>query len=121
MDVPPPGAELKTVMVRCPRLKISLFAICALSCVGLTNVVGLGEPLTCTTDPLINPVPFTVSVKLGPNATAVAGEILEMVGVGFSTANVKAVEAPPPGEGLTTVIERLAAVATSDAGICAVN
>lgn len=31
LDVPPPGAGLETVMVRCPRLSMSLFEICALS------------------------------------------------------------------------------------------
>jgi hypothetical protein len=84
-------------------------------------VVGRAEPLTWTTDPLTKLEPFTVSVKLGPKTRAVAGEILEMVGTGLSTASVKAADVPPPGEGLNTVIERLAPVATSAAVIWAVN
>jgi len=104
-------------MVLVPRAKMSLFEIWAVSRVELTNVVGRAEPLTWTTDPLTNPEPFTVSVKLGPKTRAVAGEMLEMLGTGFSTASVKAAEVPPPGEGLNTVIERLAPVATSAAVI----
>ena len=69
------------------------------------------------TDPFTNPEPFTVNVKLGPKTRAVAGEILEMLGTGFSTANVNEADVPPPGEGLNTVIERLAPAATSAAVI----
>ena len=46
LDVPPPGAALKTVIVLVPRLRMSLFEIWAVSLVELINVVGRGEPLT---------------------------------------------------------------------------
>ena len=121
LDVPPPGAALKTVIVRVPTLSMSLLEIWAVSRVELTNVVGRGEPLTLTTDPSTNPDPLTVRVKLEPNASATEGEILEIDGTGLSTAKVRAAEVPPPGEGLKTVTDRLAPVATSDAGICAVS
>jgi hypothetical protein len=100
---------------------MSLFEIWAVTRVELTNVVGRDEPLTCTTDPLTNPDPLTVSVKLGPNAIARDGEILDMDGTGLRTARVRAADVPPPGEGLKIVTDRLVPVATSDAGICAVS
>jgi hypothetical protein len=64
---------------------------------------------------------LTVRVKLEPNASAIEGEILEIEGTGLRTARVRAAEVPPPGDGLETVTDRLVPVATSDAGICAVN
>jgi hypothetical protein len=100
---------------------MSLFEIWAVSCVELTNIVGRGEPLTLTTDPLTNPDPLTVSVKLDPRASAIEGEILEIDGAGLRTARVRTAEVPPPGEGLNTVTDKLAPVAMSDAGICAVS
>src|SRR5882724_6795831 len=121
LDVPPPGAALKTVIVRVPTLSMSLLEIWAVSRVELTNVVGRGEPLTLTTDPSTNPDPLTVRVKVEPNASAIEGEILDIEGAGLRTARVRAAEVPPPGGGLDTTTERLAPAATSDAEICAVS
>src|SRR5262245_38811539 len=100
---------------------MSLLGICAVTFVELTNVVGRGLPLTCTTDPLTNPDPSTVKVKLPPKTSTGFGEMLEIEGTGLSTASVTAAEVPPPGAGLRTVMFRLAPVATSEDGICAVN
>ena len=84
-------------------------------------MVGRGEPLTCTTDALMNPEPLTVRVKLGPSTSAVAGEMFEMEGTGLLTVNVTAAEVPPPGAGVKTVMDNKAPTARSDAGIAAVN
>jgi len=89
--------------------------------VALTNVVGRAEPFTCTTDELTNPDPLTVRVKVGPNTSAVDGEIFEIEGTGLLTVNVTAAEVPPPGPGVKTVMEREAATARSDEGIAAVS
>ncbi len=121
LGVPPPGVGLKTVMVRCPTLRMSLLGTWAVTCVGLTNVVGRGEPLTCTTDPLINPDPLTVKVKLPPRASTGFGEMLEIEGTGLLTVNVTGAEVPPPGAGVNTVIDNKVPVARSDAGIAAVS
>jgi len=98
-----------------------LLETCAVSCVALTKVVGRAEPFTCTTDELTNPDPLTVRVKLGPNTSAVDGEIFEIEGAGLLTVNVTAAEVPPPGVGVKTLIERRAATARSEAGIAAVS
>ena len=121
LDVPPPGAGLNTVMLRWPMVRMSVSEICAVSCVELTKVVGRGEPSTCTTDPLMNPDPLTVRVKLGPNTTTVDGEMLEIEGTGLLTVNVSGDEAPPPGAGVKTVIDNKAPTARSDAGMAAVS
>jgi len=89
--------------------------------VELTNVVGRDAPLTRTTDELTNPEPLTVRVKLGPNTSAVDGEMLEIEGTGLLTVKVTAAEAPPPGVGVKTVTDKKAAAARSDAGIAAVS
>src|SRR5262249_19545360 len=103
------------------RVRISLLETCAVSCVALTKVVGRAEPFTCTTDELTNPDPLTVRVKLGPNTSAVDGEIFEIEGAGLLTVNVTAAEVPPPGVGVKTLRERRAATARSEAGIAAVS
>lgn len=84
-------------------------------------MVGRDEPLTCTTEALLNPDPLTVRVKLDPNTSAVDGEMFEIEGTGFLTVNVTAGEVPPPGAAVKTVIDNEAPTATSDAGIAAVN
>ena len=85
-------------------------------------MVACGLPSTSTVDPLINPEPFTVKVKLFPTTRVmVLGEMLEMDGTGFDTVRVAAAEVPPPGVGVKTVIDNCAPVARSEAGMAAVN
>ena len=72
-------------------------------------------------DPLTKFVPVAVSVKPAPPAMTVPGEIAVSVGGAAVTVSVRAPDAPPPGVGFTTVIDKLPAPATSDAGIAAVT
>ena len=66
------------------------------------NVVGRSLPLKRTTEVLTKPVPFVVSVKAGPPAVAEDG--LRLVSVALLTARLRALEVPPPGAGVKTVI-----------------
>src|SRR5436189_279917 len=64
-------------------------------------------------------VPVAVSVNAAPPAAALLGESELSVGTGLLIVNVCALEAPPPGVGLKTVLGSAPAVAMSAAGICA--
>jgi len=81
-DVPPPGAGLVTVTLKVPAVAMSEATMAAVSCVTLTNVVARALPLKLTVEPLTKFVPFTVKVKVGPPAMALAGEMLVIVGGG---------------------------------------
>jgi hypothetical protein len=120
-DVPPPGAGLVTVTFKVPADAISAAAIDAVNCVALTNVVVLGLPLKFTTEVETKFVPFTVSVKVAPPFTALAGESDVMVGTGLFTANGELAERPPPGAGFVTVTLNVPAAAMSAAVIDAVT
>ncbi len=50
VEVPPPGAGLKTVMATSPGVATSLAETVAVSCAPLTKVVGRDTPATCTTE-----------------------------------------------------------------------
>jgi len=69
----------------------------------------------------MKPLPVRVKVKAAPPTETLAGEIFESEGSGLLIVSVKAVEVPPPGAGLTTVIEMVPEEATSLAGIAAVS
>ena len=69
-DVTPPEITVTAVG---PASVISPAATEAVNCVAPTRVVGSGEPFQSTTAPEANPLPFTVSVKAGPPAIALAG------------------------------------------------
>jgi hypothetical protein len=62
------------------------------------------EPLHRTLDVGTKPVPFTVSVKDAPPAVTDVGLILVVVGRGLKTVKVCALEVPPPGVGLKTLM-----------------
>jgi len=67
-------------------------------------------------------VPFTVKVKAGPAAVALAGEMLVTVGTGLFAAMMLKVagrDVPPPGAGLVTVTCTVPAVAISAAEMAA--
>jgi hypothetical protein len=70
---------------------------------------------------LLKLVPVAVRVNAAVAAVLVVGLILDSVGTGLLTVNVRDWEVPPPGVGLNTVMAKLPPAATSAAVICAVN
>ena len=80
VEVPPPGAGVKTVTVALPKAAISFAEICAVIWVLLTNVVGRLLPFHWTTEVGTKPVPVTVSVKVEPPTLALTGESALRVG-----------------------------------------
>jgi hypothetical protein len=119
--VPPPGAELVTVMLAFPDVAISVAKMAAVICVELTNVVAFALPLNFTTELETKPVPLTVSGKAAPPATMPVGLSEVIVGAGLLTVKLAAVEVPPPGAGFVTVTGTIPAVAMSPAGMDAVS
>ena len=80
LDAAPPG--FPTVTEAVPAAAMSVAGICAVSWVSLTKVVGVrSAPFQRTVTPLTKLLPFTVSVKPGPPATALLGESVVNVGV----------------------------------------
>ena len=65
--------------------------------------------------------PLAVRVKLLPPAVVDVGDIEERTGTGLLMVNVCALDVPPPGVGLTTVIEAVPAVVISEDGTVAVT
>src|SRR5437667_10955620 len=84
VDVPPPGAGLKTVTVAKPPAAISADEIAAVSCVLLTYVVGRVVPFQRTREPGTKESPFTVSVNAGPPAAVLSGETEVTTGTGLT-------------------------------------
>src|SRR5262249_58557921 len=68
-------------------------------------------------------LPLTVRVNAAPPATAVLGDRLVSNGAGLFVVivNVRALDGPPPGAGLTTVTGGVPATAMSLAAIAAVT
>jgi hypothetical protein len=87
----------------------------------LTKVVVKVELFQCTFEPETKFDPLTVSVKAGPPAVALLGEIELIAGTGLLMVNVIALDVPPPGGAFTTVTEAVPAVLMSDAGTVAVT
>ena len=73
LDVPPPGLGLDTVMKAVDAEAIFAAGTVAVSCELLTNVVVKAVPFQLITDPGTNPVPFIVSLKLGPPGGVAVG------------------------------------------------
>ena len=121
LDVPPPGAGLKTVTLMVPVEIRSLARICALSEVGLPYVVVLGDPFHRTTEPLTKFVPVTVSGKAPLTVVAELGDRAATDGTGLFTVNESVLDVPPPGAGLVTAITAIVAFARSPVGIVAVK
>jgi len=80
-------------------------------------------PFQFTIELEVKPLPLTVKLKAAVPAVAAAGKSEVRVGAGLGAAmgNAMAPEVPPPGAGLTTVIEALPMVAISAAVIAAVS
>ena len=111
-----------TATVAAPAPAISLGVIVAVSCVLLKNVVVCGLSFQFTIAPDTKFVPFTVSEKPGPPASALCGESEVMLGVGSATKNEKLPdtdELPGCAPGLTTVTETVPDLATSLAEMAA--
>ncbi len=100
VDVPPPGAGLKTVTSNFPKERRSLAGIAAVSWVELTNVVVLSEPFHLVTEEEIKLLPLRVKVNAGPSTAASVGDMLVNIGTGLllePTVNLTALLVPPPG------------------------
>ena len=104
-----------------PTEVTSLAGTVAVSCVELLNVVASAVPFHRTEEDEVKSVPVAIRGKAVWPTTAEVGESDVSTGVGLPTVKVTAVEIPPPGEGLTTVIGIVPFVVTSLVLIAAVN
>lgn len=77
------------------------------------------EPLSRTTEPVTNLVPVSVIVNCAEPTSFEFGEIVVRVGTGLFTVKVTALDVPPPGVGLKTVISNVPTAVISEAGIVA--
>ena len=102
--VPPVGVGLKTVIAGVPAAATSAAVSCAVSWVALTRVVTRSFPLKRTIELPLKFVPVAVSTKSASPAVLVVGLILVRVGIGLLIVRLIAVDEPPPGATLKTVI-----------------
>src|SRR3954465_1857052 len=86
-NVPLPADIFETVTCAAPVAVRSVDGIAAFNCVAPMNVVVRGEPFQFTTEPLPNPLPYTVRVNAAPPLVAVEG--LRDVRVGGGLLMVK--------------------------------
>ena len=93
----------------------------AVNCVGLTKVVTRATLLNFTTDVPTKFVPSTVNVNAPELTVLDVGDNVLIVGTGLLTLKATALEEPPPGAGLTTVMEIDPAALMSAAEILAVT
>ena len=121
LDVPPPGGGVTTLTKAVPAVSMSDEGTVAVSRVLLTKVVVKAELFQCTFEPETKCDPLTVSVKPGPSAVALLGEIELIAGTGLLTVNGFAFDVPPPGEAFTTLTKAVPAVSISDSGTEAVS
>jgi hypothetical protein len=109
-EVPPPGAGVTTVIEIVPPLTRSPTGTKAVNCVAFTSVVTRGVPFQSTTEVLMKPVPFTVSVKPAPPAFAEVGEMEATPGMALgvtmtSTSTGEVLPAKLPSPLYTAVME----------------
>jgi hypothetical protein len=101
---PPEVAPLETtVTVAVPAVVIRFAGTVAVNCVALTNVVESGVLLHCTIALEANPVPFTVSVNVGPPAVVVFG-LTELVTGPAAIVKVVPLEVVPPEVTVTVAV-----------------
>src|SRR2546426_227269 len=100
-----------------PPRTMSFAGIAARTSVGLMYVVGRLDPFQRTADVVTNPLPTTVTLKLGPPAVVAAGASDVTVGTGFVTAKDSVPETPPAGTGLKIEIDGVPPAAISLAAI----
>jgi hypothetical protein len=112
-EVPPPGAGLVTVTFAVPAVVRSAAGIVAVSSVALTYPVVSAMPFQLTIEDAMKLLPETVrSIEALPAAMD-GGDIEVTMGAGFTSpiGRVSALEMPPPGDGLLTVIAAAPVVA----------
>jgi hypothetical protein len=83
LEVPPPGAGVKTVTIAVPTVAISGAVIAACRLVPETKVVVRGEPFQRTTEEEVKLEPVTVRVKAAEPAKAEVGLTAVTEGAGF--------------------------------------
>lgn len=115
--MPPPGPGVNTMISKVPAVSRSVAGRIAVNCAALTKVVPRDELSNCTTDEETNPDPFTVRVSAVSPTKALAGTMFDVEGRGLFTVNGSALDSPPPGRGLNTVMLNVPAVSRSDASI----
>src|SRR5438105_3177153 len=84
LELPPPGAGLKTVTAAVPGVAISVAEIWAVIWLLFTNIVARSPPFHRTTERTTKFAPFTVSVNPGPGS-ALVGDRDVIVGTGICT------------------------------------
>jgi hypothetical protein len=103
VEVPPPGPEFCTV-IRLAELPVrSAAGMVAFNSVALTNVVPSAMPFHTTTLDGTKPVPVASSSVSADPASTLAGFTLLIEGAGLFTEKSNEANAPPPGDGLTTI------------------
>ena len=110
VEVPPPGAGLSTLTDAVPAFAIAAVGIAAVSLAEFTKVVVKAAPFQRILPPVAKLDPATVNTNDAPPAVADVGETVPNTGRGLLIVKVSALEAPPPGVGLTTVTGTAAAV-----------
>src|ERR1051325_7244106 len=83
VDVPPPGAGLKTVIGIRAAVARSVFGILASNCELLIKVVERSAPFHRTTEPLTKPFPETFRTNPPPPTVAMLGESEPTDGTAF--------------------------------------
>ena len=120
-DVPPPGPGVTTVIAGVPAVVRSAAGMTAVNVVSLTKVVASGVASKSAVELLRKPSPVSVMVVSELPTNVKFGLMLVSVGTGLVTVKICGAEVPPPGPGVTTVIDAGPIVVRSAAGIKAVN
>lgn len=115
---------MKTVILNVPAMVKSLAGMVAVSSVVLIRFVARSAPLSLTTEVETKFVPVTVMVNPASPKVLLEGEMLVVLGSGLSavfTVKLCALEVPPPGVGLNTLILYVPGVLKSFAGMVALS
>src|SRR5215469_10944988 len=122
MEVPPPGAGLVTVRAMVPVEAMLTAGMATLNVVELTNIVVGAAPPKFAIEAATKLAPLIVSVKAGPPATALFGEIVVIVGMGLGLGvavgvglAVEAVPPPHPARNIRLTIPRITSVLAASA------
>ena len=83
LEVPPPGVAVMMLTLDTAAEAISRAGTVAVRVEGLIKEVSSDAPFHCTVEPLIKPLPVSVSVKEEPPAVEELGLIAARIGVGF--------------------------------------